>query len=157
MVRKRKRNLTPRQNPQQSRPAVPEVLAEPNPSPTDTPTSSPTPTPPPTPRQKSIPERQEPKKTTPTLFTETERDELFTMTERDATTVARARMSEVFPDEENIDIKEQLAAAEALYSRNQRSRLADNGKILSEAVRPQRGRPHLDTPVRPRRGRPTAR
>ena len=66
-------------------------------------------------------------------------------------------MDEMFQDDQDESIKQQLAAAEALYSRNQRGRLADNGRLLSEAVRPQRGRPPLDKPVRPRRGRPMTR
>ena len=135
MPKKRKKN-TQNLNPQQSRPAVSKMPAEPNLSPTDTPTSSSTPVPPPTPEQK-------PKTSTPALFTESQRDELFTMTERDATAVARARMNEVFPDDENENIKQQLAAAEALYSQNQRRSTEQRSRRLRDAAWPRRGRPTI--------------
>lgn len=133
MPRKRKKNTTP-QTPQQSRPAVPPVSAEPNPSAKDT---SKTPAPP-TPQQES--QRQEPKKTPPTFFTESEQDELFTMTERDAQTVARARMDEMFQDETD-NIKHQLAAAEAQYRQFQQRSTERRNRRLREAARPHRGRP----------------
>ena len=137
MPRKRKKKNTQNQNLQQSRPAVSAIPAEPNHSAKSTPESSPTnPTP-----SKPQPQRQEPKKTTPTLFTESERDELFTMTEKDATTVARARMGEVFPDEEDSDIKQQLAAAEAQHRQFQRNSTERQARRLRDAARPRRGRP----------------
>ena len=86
------------------------------------------------------PQRQEPKKTPPTLFTESEQDELFTMTERDATAVARARMDEMFQDETD-NIKQQLAAAEAQYRQFQQRSTEQQSRRLREAARPRRGRP----------------
>src|SRR5699024_4469809 len=135
MPRKRKKNTTP-QTPQQSRPAVPPVSAEPNPSAKDT---SKTPAPP-TPQQKpqQKPQRQEPK---PTFFTESEQDELFTMTERDAQMVARARMDEMFQDENTDSIKQQLAAAEAQYRQFQQRSTEQQSRRLREAARPRRGWP----------------
>ena len=155
MPRKRKKKNTQNLNPPESRPAVPEVPAEPNPSAKSTPESSPTNPTPPTPQ----PQRQEPetKTNTPTLFTETQRGELYSMTESERERVIPAAMNEMFPDDENARIKQQLAEAEALYSQNQRRSPEQQARRLREAARPQRGRPLLDRPVRPRRGRPMTR
>ena len=137
MPKKRKKNTN--QNLQLSRPAVPPVSAEPNPSEKSTPESSPTNPTPPTPQ----PQRQEPepKKDTPTLFTETQRDELMDMTETERNRVIPAAMDEMFQDDETDSIKQQLAAAEALYSQNQRRSTEQRSRRLRDAARPRRGWP----------------
>ena len=138
MPKKRKRNAQPHQNPQQSRPAVPPVPAEPNHSGKSTPESSPTnPTP-----LKPQPQRQEPetKANTPTLFTETQRDELYSMTESERERVIPAAMDEMFQDDQDDSIKQQLVAAEALHRQFQRRSTEQQSRRLREAARPQRGR-----------------
>ena len=112
----------------------------------DTPKSSPTPVTTPSPP---------PQKQLPTLFTTAEQDELLEMSESEIEQVVQARMNEIF-DNDGHDEKRKRQLAEAGAKHNEmRSRLeADNGKLLREAARPQRGRPRLGTPVRPRRGRP---
>lgn len=99
-----------------------------------------------------------PQKQLPTLFTTAEQDELLGMKESEIEQVVPVRMNEIFDkDGHDEKMKRQLAEAEAKHN-EMRSRLeADNGKPLSEAARPQRGRPRLDKPVRPRRGRPMTR
>ena len=144
MPKKRKKNLQPRQ---QIKPSVPQVPTEHRHCTSDTPKSSPTPetTPPP---QKQL----------PTLFTTAEQDELLEMSENQAEQVVQARMNEIFDNDGHDEKrKRELAEAEARHN-EMRSRLgADNGKPLSEAARPQRGRPRLNKPVLPRRGRPMTR
>ena len=145
MPKKRKKNLQPRQ---QIRPSVPQVPAEPNRyGATSTPPTMPTPatTPPPT-----------PKKQLPTLFTTAEQDELLGMTESEIEQVVPARMDEIFDkDGHDEKMERQLAEAEAKYNKMRSELEARSSSPLSEAARPQRGRPRLDKPVRPRRGRPT--
>lgn len=87
-----------------------------------------------------------------------EQDELLGMKESEIEQVVPARMNEIFDkDGHDEKMKRQLAEVEAKHN-EMRSRLeADNGRLLREAARPQRGRPRLSKPVRPRRGRPTAR
>lgn len=136
--KRKKKNVQPQQNPQQSRPAVSQMPAEPNHSEKSTPESSPTnPTPP-----KPQPQRLEPetKKNTPTLFTETQRDELYSMTESERERVIPAAMDEMFQDEQDDSIKQQLAAAEALHRQFQRRSTEQQSRRLREAARPQRGR-----------------
>ena len=149
MPKKRKKNLQPRQ---QIKPSVPQVPTEHRHCKSDTPKSSQTPatTPP--------PPQPQPQKQLPTLFTTAEQDELLEMSENEAELVVQARMNEIFDNDGHDEKRErELAEAEAKYN-EMRSRLeADNGKLLREAARPQRGRPRLDKPVRPRRGRPMTR
>ena len=160
MPKKRKKNLQPRQ---QIRPSVPQVPAEPNRyGATSTPPTMPTPatTPPPTPK-KQLPTPATtppptPKKQLPTLFTTAEQDELLGMTESEIEQVVPARMDEIFDkDGHDEKMERQLAEAEAKYNKMRSELEARSSSPLSEAARPQRGRPRLDKPVRPRRGRPT--
>lgn len=146
MPKKRKKNLQPRQ---QITPSVPPVPTEQRHCASDTPKSSPTPvtTPPPPPQ---------PQKQLPTLFTTAEQDELLEMSENQAEQVVQARMNEIFDNDGHDEKrKRQLAEAEAKYNKMRSELEARSSSPLSEAARPQRGRPRLDKPVRPRRGRPT--
>lgn len=148
MPKKRKKNLQPRQL---IKPSVPQVPTEHGHCASDTPKSSPTPatTPPPPPQ---------PQKQLPTLFTTAEQDELWEMSENEAELVVQARMNEIFDkDGHDEKMKRQLAEAEARYNKMRSELETRSSGLLSEAARPQRGRPRLGTPVRPRRGRPTAR
>lgn len=151
MPKKRKKNLQPHQKQHQSRPSVLPVPTEQNRCESSTSAASKMPTPATTP-----PPPPQPQKQLPTLFTTAEQDELLEMSESEIEQVVPARMNEILDkDGHDEKMKRQLAEAEAKHN-EMRSRLeADNGKPLSEAARPLRGRPRLDKPVRPRRGRPT--